>query len=100
MKIKISQLRRIIREEVQKNLGEGMATLGLAQKIAGEYPEEEIREFLVTPEPEGFGFMPDEIGDDLEGFLAVLSMKDLNTLEKHFGGEGGGGTNETNSGLS
>lgn len=85
MKITVSQLRKIIREEVQKNLGEGMATLGLAQKIAGEYPEEEIREFLASPEPEGFGFMPDEIGDDLEGFLAGLSMKDLNTLEKHFG---------------
>jgi hypothetical protein len=85
MKITVSQLRKIIREEVQKNLGEGIATLGLAQKIAGEYPEEEIREFLASPEPEGFGFMPDEIGDDLEGFLAGLSMKDLNTLEKHFG---------------
>ena len=85
MKIKISQLRKIIREEVQKNLGEGIATLGLAQKIAGEYPKEKIREFLASPEPEGFGFMPDEIGDDLEGFLAGLSMKDLNTLEAHFG---------------
>lgn len=85
MKITVSQLRRIIREEVERNLGEGHATLGLAQKIAGEYPEDEIREFLTSPEPEGFGFLPDEVSGDLESFLSKLSMKDLNTLDAHFG---------------
>ena len=84
MRIAVSQLRKIIREEVERNLGEGYATLGLAQKIAGEYPEEEVRDFLTAPEPEGFGFLPDEVGGDLEGFLSSLGMKDLNTLDKHF----------------
>jgi len=85
MKITVSQLRRIIREEVERNLDEGYATLGLAQKIAGEYPEEEVRDFLTAPEPEGFGFLPDEVGGNLEDFLTSLSMKDLNALDTHFG---------------
>ena len=85
MKIKLSQLRSIIREEVQRNLGEGIATLGLAQKIAGEYPEDEVVAFLTSPEPAGFGFTPEEIGGDVEGFLAGLSMKDLNALDAHLG---------------
>lgn len=83
MKLTATQLRSIIKEETQKVLREGLATLGLAQKIVGEYDERAIRDFLTRPEPVGFGFYRDEIGDDLEGFLADLSMKDLNALEAH-----------------
>ena len=85
IKLESKKFNDYIREEVERNLGEGYATLGLAQKIAGEYPEEEVVEFLTALEPEGFGFLPDEVGGDLVGFLASLSMKDLNTLDKHFG---------------
>ncbi len=83
MKITVSQLRRIIREELKRNLDEG-DTLGLAQKIAGEYPEEEVRDFLTAPDPEGFGLLPDEIGDDLKDFLSYLAYSDLKTLKQHF----------------
>lgn len=85
MKLTATQLRRIIKEEVQKQvrLSEGIATLGLAQKIVSEYDEDVIRDFLTRPEPVGCGFYPDEIGDNLEEFLTGLTMKDLNALEAH-----------------
>ncbi len=95
MKITVSQLRKIVREEVGRSMNEGAldrattVTTGMAQKMIEEYPEpeiqDEIRNFLVNE----FGYdQPDEMEamrSNLEGFLSELSVKDLQTLSKHFG---------------
>ena len=95
MKITVNQLRRIIREEVENTVREGAldrattVTTEMAQKMIEEYPEpeiqDEIRNFLVNE----FGYdQPDEMESmrsNLEGFLSELSVKDLQTLSKHFG---------------
>lgn len=66
-----------------------IVTTGMAQKMIEEYPEpkiqDEIRSFLVNE----FEYdQPDEMEamrSNLEGFLSELSVKDLQTLSKHFG---------------